>query len=259
MFNFHSAFLNGELNSEKEVFMAQPQGYEELNQKQYVCKLSKSLYGLKQAGCKWYDALSKALGNIGFHKCEADSAMFYAHWNNNITILVCHINNCTITGSSQELVQSYKDKLKNKYSLTDLGPANWLLGIKITRDLDLKTISLSQSSYIDSILTHFNFTDLKPLAMPMDPLIWFSLDQCAQTAEEIADSCKVPYQEVISSLNYCAVATCPDISFAISLLAQFMENPGRTHWEAIKQFFWYLLGTKYWKLVYRTMENGLEG
>ena len=70
---------------------------------------------------------------------------------------------------------------------------------------------------------------------------------------------RVPYREAIGSLNYCAVATRPDISFSVSLLAQFMEDPGRVHWEAVKQVFRYLLGTKNWKLVYGTTETGLEG
>ena len=66
MFDFHSAFLNGELNSNEEVYMEQPEGYEKSNRKQYICKLHKSLYRLKQAGRKWYDALCKALAEISF-------------------------------------------------------------------------------------------------------------------------------------------------------------------------------------------------
>ena len=93
----------------------------------------------------------------------------------------------------------------------------------------------------------------------MDPSVHFSKDQCPQMPEEVADMCKVPYREAIGSLNYCAVATWPDIAFAVSLLAQFMENPGGTHWEAVKQIFCYLLGTKGWKLVYGTTDDGLEG
>ena len=65
MFDFHSAFLNGELDSDEEVFMEQPEGYEKSDRKR-VCKLLKSLYGLKQAGRKWYDALCHALTDIGF-------------------------------------------------------------------------------------------------------------------------------------------------------------------------------------------------
>ena len=141
-----------------------------------------------------------------------------------------------------------------KYSLTDLGPAHWLLRIKITRDLEAHTISLLQSSYIDLILTQFNFTDLKSFSTPMDPSIRFSKDQCLQTPEEAAEMHKVPYHEAIGSLNYCAVATHPDITFPVLLLAQFMENPGCIHWEAVKRIFRYLSGTKDWKL-----DQGLEG
>ena len=151
--------------------MEQPEGYEKSDRKRYVCKLHKSLYGLKQAGRKWYDTLCKALAKIGFTQSEADPAMFDAHKGNNVTILACHVDDCTIARKSQTLVQSYKDKLKNKYSLMDLGTADWLLGIKITRDLEAQTISLSQKSYIDSILMQFNFTDLKPFTTPMDPSI----------------------------------------------------------------------------------------
>ena len=167
MFNFHSAFLNGQLNSDEEVFMEQPQGYEELDRKWYVCKLFKSLYGLKQAGRKWYNTLCKALADIGFKRSEADPAIFYIHQDNKIIILACHIDDCTITGNSQDLIQNYKDKLKNEYSLTDLGAVNWILGIKITRDLEAQTISLSQALYIDSILTQFNFTDDSTLERTM--------------------------------------------------------------------------------------------
>lgn len=259
MFDFHSAFLNGQLGPDEEIFMEQPLGYEEADRRNYVYKLFKSIYGLKQAGRKWYDALCQALADLGFKKSEADPAVFYIHQGTNIIILACHVDDCTIAGSSQELVQSYKEKLKNKYSLTDLGAANWLLGVKITRDLEARTLSLSQSSYINSILTRFNFTDLKPFATPMDPSIHFSKDQCPKTPEEIADMARIPYREAIGSLIYCAVATRPDIAFPTSLLAQYMENPGRVHWEAVKRIFRYLSGTKDWRLTYGTTDKFLEG
>ena len=90
------------------------------------------------------------------------------------------------------MFQNYKDKLEEKYSLMDLGPANWLLGIKITRDFEVQMISLSQLSYIDSILTWFNFMDLKLFATPMDPSIHFPKDQCPQTLEKATEISKVP-------------------------------------------------------------------
>jgi hypothetical protein len=68
----------------------------------------------------------------------------------------------------------------------DLGPISWLLGIQVTRNRESHTITLSQNSYIESILTRFNLTDVKPLTTPMDPNISFSKDQCPNTLDKIA-------------------------------------------------------------------------
>jgi len=259
MFDFHSAFLNGELNADEEIFMEQPPDYEESDRRKYCVKLFKSIYGLKQAGRKWYEVVCRTLANLGFTKCEADPAVFFIHSNDDIIVLAIHVDDCTITGTCTKLIQEYKAKIKSKHSLTDLGPVNWLLGIKITRDLEARTIALSQSSYIDSILTRFNFTDLKSFSTPMDPSIHFSKSQCPQTLEETAEMRRVPYREAIGSLMYCAVATRPDIAFSVSLLSQFIENPGKVHWEAVKRVFRYLAGTRDWKLVYGSNSKGLEG
>ena len=102
------------------------------------------------------------LAELGFKKCEVDHAVFYIHAGKDILILAIHVNDCTMTGSSDDLIQSYNLKIKLKYDLTDLRPIHWLLGIKITWDCENRTISLSQSSYIDSLIRRFNFTDLRP-------------------------------------------------------------------------------------------------
>jgi hypothetical protein len=92
-----------------------------------------------------------------------------------------------------------------KYKLTDLGAANWLLGIKITRDLVNKTLSLSQHQYIESIITRFNFTDLKPSAMPIDPSAPLSKSQSPSKLEDIMKMKNVPYREAVVSLMYAAI------------------------------------------------------
>jgi hypothetical protein len=143
--------------------------------------------------------------------------------------------------------------------MMDLGPISWLLGIEVTRNCEKHTITLSQQSYIDSILACFNFTDMKPLAIPMDPNVSFSKDQCPTTPDKIAWMCRIPYREAIGSLMYTAIGTQPDISFAVSTLSQFLNNPGEAHWEAVKCVFRYLLGTKAWKLTYGGEKKGLEG
>ena len=79
MFDFHSAFLNGNLDEDEEVFMEQPPGYEKSDLQKYCVKLYKSLYGLKQAGRKLYEIMCHTLTKLGFKKCEADQAVFYIH------------------------------------------------------------------------------------------------------------------------------------------------------------------------------------
>ena len=171
MFDFHSAFLNGQLNDDDEVFMEQLPGYEEYDPQKYCIKLYKSIHGLKQAGCKWYKIVCCTLTDLRFKKCEANPAIFYIHANKVILILAIHIDDCTMTGSSDDLIQSYKLKIKSKYDLMDFGPIHWLLSIKITQDHEKHTMSLFQLSYIDSLLRQFNFTDLRPFSTSMDPNI----------------------------------------------------------------------------------------
>ena len=198
------------------------------------------------------------LAKLGFKKCEADQAVFYIHTGKGILILAIHVDDCTMTGSSDNLIQSYKLKIKSMYDLIDLRPNHWLLGIKITQDRGNHTISLSQLSYIDSLLRRFNFTDFRPFSTPMDPNIWYSKNQCLQTPEQAAEICHIPYCKGIGSLLCLAVTTCPDIVFPIGILSQFVDNTGRVHWEGVKHIFWYLAGTRDWVLVYGTKVNDLE-
>ena len=259
MFDFHSAFLNGKLDGDEEVFMEQPPDYEDSDRTKYCLKLYKSIYGLKQAGRKWYEVVCRTLADLGLKRSEADQAVFYAHIGKEIIILAIHVDDCTITGSSYSLIQKYKAKINSKYSMTDLGPVNWLLGIKVTRDLETRTISLSQTSYIDSILQRFNFTDVKPYATPMDPNIQLSKSQSPKTLEEAAKMRRVPYREAVGSLMYCAVATRPDIAFAVGIVSQYLDNPGWAHWEAVKRIFRYLAGTRDWSLIHGRDFKGAGG
>jgi hypothetical protein len=70
-----NAFLHGYL--EEEVYMRQPSGYEDKNQSHYVCRLDKSLYGLKQASRAWYARLSAKLLQLEFKVSKTDNSLFY--------------------------------------------------------------------------------------------------------------------------------------------------------------------------------------
>src|SRR5271168_309029 len=164
---------------------------------------------------------------------EADRGVFFREVGTHIIILAVHVDDCMITGSSGKLISVFKREINEKHKITDLGPAHWLLGIKITRDLANKTIALSQHSYIESIITRFNFDDLKPLSTPMDPSIQLLKSQSPTKLVNIAKMKNVPYREAVGSLMYAAMETRPDIAFATSTVAQFSEHPRWVHWKAV--------------------------
>jgi hypothetical protein len=93
----------------------------------------------------------------------------------------------------------------------------------------------------------------------MIPGIVYTKDQTPSSPEEAVQMKKTPYREAIGSLMYVAVATRPNIAFAVSALSQFLSNPGRAHWEAVKRIFKYLSGTKTLELTYGGERHGLEG
>ena len=231
-------------------------GYE-INYRDVVLKLLKSLYGLKQASCRWYEVLCCALLDIGFNLSNYDPGIFYARVGDDVLILAVHVDDCILTGSSVELIKNCKALLNSHYPLTDLGPIHWVLGIKITQDCDEWTISLLQSSYIESILQCFNLEDAKPHGSPMTPSTTLTKADALSNASEAKVMAKIPYHKAIRSLMYNTVATWPDISFIVSALSQFLKNPSCIHWEATKWVFHYLSGTKTLALTYSSEHHDL--
>ena len=258
-FDFDSAYLNCKFDGDEVIYLEQPPGYETKDRRGWVWRLWKALYGLKQGARNWYKALCKALEELGFTRTEADHGVFFKKMGENILIFAVHVDDCAVTGNSQDLINKFMEEMNGKYKLTDTGPASWLLGIKINRDFANKTLSLSQHAYIDAIITKYNFNDLKPLATPMDPATPLSKSQSPTKLEDVSKMKNVPYREAVGSLMYAAMGTRPDIAFATSTVAQFCENPGWMHWEAVKRIFRYLLGTKNLELVYGGERRGLEG
>ena len=256
-FDFNGAYLNGELDPNEEIYMQSPPGYE--SDARAVKHLKKSLYGLKQAGRRWYDTLVRALTDLGFKISVADPGVFLARVGQELLVLAVHVDDCILMGSLSNLIVQYKARLNSCYALTDLGPVHWLLGIKITRDRKARTISLSQASYIDAILARFALSDAKPHDVPMKPKIIYSKKSAPTTPEEHLRMKNTPYREAVGSLMYAAVATRPDIAFAVSTLSQFLDNPGDLHWQAVKNVFRYLAGTKDSELTYGGERHDIEG
>ena len=238
--------------------MELPPGFDKQGRNLIAC-LCVAIYGSKQGALKWYQCLSGTLNELGFTRMEADWGVFVARIAEHVLILVSHVDDCTVTGSSPGLIKSFKGEISSRFWIMDLGPISWLLGMKVTRDRSMRTISLSQEAYINAILTKYNFANDKPVSIPLDPHIQLSEMQSPKTTSEVARMHSVPYREAVGSLIHLATGTRPDIAFAASFISQFNANPGWEHWEAMKQIYRYLVGMKSLALTFGTWASGLVG
>ena len=238
-------YLNGELTEQEKIFMQQPPGYHAPNSSGKVCRLRKTLYGLKQSGRRWYQRLVEIMvQHLGFSCCDVDQAVFFRREGQMVMIVLVHVDDCTIAATAIMLIERFKKEIAKHVEITDLGELHWLLGIEIRLDREKRTIHLSPRSYIDSILRRYNLQDLKPVSIPMDPSIRFSTSQSPATTAEFAQMRDVPYHEAVGSLMYASLGTRPDISFAVQTVSRFSTKPGLIHWDAVKRIFRYLKGTK---------------
>ena len=254
------AYLNGELTDREMIFMQQPPGYHAPGSPKLVCRLRKTLYGLKQSGRHWYQKLVEImLTHLGFSRCDVDQAVFFRREGRAIIVVLVHVDDCTIAATSITLIADFKARISEHVEITDLGELHWLLGIEIKRDRERHTIHLSQRSYIDSILRRYGLQDLKPVSIPMDVNIRLTTAQSPSTTAEIAQMRDVPYHEAVGSLMYAALGTCPDIAFAVQTVSRFSMKPGPVHWEAVKRIFRYLKGTMELWLSYGMSRMDLTG
>lgn len=247
------AFINGELK--EEIYMKQPEGFEELGP-DYVCKLNRSLYGIKQASRVWNKKLNSVLVSLGFKRLESDRSLYLYQRGDDRMIVPIHVDDITLTSKSLESLDKFVKELASHFELRDLGPTNFLLGIQITRDRPNRSIALSQPQYIDDMLERYKMTESNPVSTPMDPGLRLDASMGASSPEDIAFMHTVPYLNAVGALLYLSLTTRPDIAHAASVLARFSSNPGPIHWKAVKHLMRYVKGTKNLKLVYRPDESG---
>jgi hypothetical protein len=255
------AYLNGELTSEEVIYMRQPPGFESKEHPTKVCRLRKTLYGLKQSGSRWYQKLVEILvDKIGLTQCDVDQAVFFSRSaSDELTVIVVHVDHCTLAASSIDLIYKLKEKICTYVEVTDLGELHWLLGIEVTHNRDNRILSLSQTAYLDSIICRFNFEELKPVSNPMEPSTKHHSSQSPSTGAKYAAMKHITYHEAVGSLMYAFLGTHPNISYAVTTVSRFSSNPGQAHWDAVRCIYHYLLGTMSLKLNYGGMESGLTG
>ncbi|RVW71183.1 Retrovirus-related Pol polyprotein from transposon RE1 [Vitis vinifera] len=133
-----------------------------------VCRLRRSLYGLKQSPRACFSRFSSVVQEFGMLRSTEDHSVFYHHNSLGQCIyLVVYMDDIVITGSDQDGIQKLKQHLFTHFQTKDLGKLKYFLGIEIAQSSS--GVVLSQRKYVLDILEETGMLDCKPVDTPMDP------------------------------------------------------------------------------------------
>lgn len=243
-----TAYLHAPIDC--DVYMEQPEGFEVKSDtsEKLVCKLNKSLYGLKQSGRNWNKMLSDYLTKNEFVQNPADHCVYTKQAGKERAILVIWVDDLLIAASNDELLNDVKKTLAMKFNMKDLGKLRHFLGIDFKQKDGM--VKMNQTRYISKVLERFGMSQCKPRSTP-----------CEQKIEHDSDADPVDaktYREVVGSLIYIMTCTRPDLSWVVSKLSQHLSEPNEQHWLTAKHVMRYLKGTLDRELCYKKSETSLK-
>jgi len=240
-----TVFLHRILPEDETAYLEQPEGFEEPRKEDWVMKLRKSIYGMKQARRIWNQMFHDAVTGWGFEQSKKDPCIYHCHNAMGMVIFGVHIDDIYSIADPPKENTHFKAELHSRWDISDLGDIKFTLGIGIKRDRESHSIYLDQGAFINRLITRFNLSKAHPAntlmtqglqiqrpdkTIPPDPMLleWIQ---------------RMPYRELVGGLNYIAVATQPDISFAVGHLASVLDCYRPEHWAAGLCMLCYLKGT----------------
>jgi len=239
-----TAFLNPKIDDD-DIYMTLPEGWPEgLNAPKIIVRLRRALYGLKQAPRLWNDDINAFLLSLGFAQSLADPNLYLRGDGILILLDVDDISMSYLEAATKAAIE-VKANLSEKYKITNFGPAWQFLGIEIYRHGIGTGISLGQKDSTTTILRRLGMEHTHGLSTPMDPNVKldFAEDQGENGLEDIRD-----YQAVVGSLMYAALATRPDISYAVAALSRCNSRPFTGHMTAANRVLQYFKSTAVFRL-----------
>lgn len=231
-----TAYLLGKLN--EEIYMMQPEGFVRMGMKRnMVCRLLRSLYGLKQAARVWNQKIHAFLIKLGFVRSNADPCLYIKKF----LYITIWVDDLLIVGKNGRDIANVKGQLAGEFEMKDLGKLEYFLGMRIMRSLN-GSISIDQNGYIRQILERFGMEASKPVSTPIATGTRLVIGETESNIKQ--------YQAMVGSLMYAMLCSRPDLAYAIQQLSQFNSNPTNAHFQAAKRVFRYLQGSQATGLVY---------
>ncbi|PNX92373.1 retrovirus-related Pol polyprotein from transposon TNT 1-94, partial [Trifolium pratense] len=223
----NNAFLHGDL--QEDVYMTPPPGI--TNNPSKVCKLVKSLYGLKQASRQWYAKLTSLLLSHGYKQAHSDHSLFTKHDGTHFTLLLVYVDDVILAGNYMAEFTYIKDILHTAFKIKDLGQLKYFLGLEVAHSS--KGISLCQRKYCLDLLSDSGFLGAKPITTPSDASLRLHND-IGPIFEDVS-----AYRRLVGRLLY-LTTTRPDITYVTQQLSQFLSRPTQMHYNAALRVLKYL-------------------
>ncbi|POM67375.1 Integrase catalytic core protein, partial [Phytophthora palmivora] len=235
-FDVKTAFLYGDL--EEEVYMEQPPGFGE-DSPHFICRLRKSLYGLKQSPRVWNKTLHKFLVKIGLERLDSDNGLYVRKVQVTL-LLTVYVDDLLLMGPS-DVCAEVSQQLATEYELIALGPVKYLLGVEILIDRQRRHAIFCQRQYTREVLKRFHMEGCNGVATP-EALR-------AEVSKPSKCDSSPPYRELVGALQYLVSASRPDIAHAVRHLSKYLSNYDHTHYAMAKRVLRYLASTRDYGLV----------
>ena len=203
------------------MYMIQPEGFVDPTSATKICKLRKSIYGLKQASRSWNLRFDEVFKGFGFIKNEEEPCVYKKASGNALVFLVLYIDDILLIGNNIQMLETVKSSVRKSFSMKDLGEATYILGIKIYRDRSKRIIGLSQDTYIDKVLKRFNMQDSKKGFLPISHGVSLCKSQCPLTPDEQEKMNAIPYASAIGSIMYAMLCTRLGVAYALSVTSRY--------------------------------------
>ena len=206
-FNIKTVFLHRILPPDETMFMEQPLGFVCPGKEDWVWRLLKSIYGMKQASCIWNKTFNSAILRWDFIRLSCKWCVYMRCSPTRMIIFSIHVDDIFSAASSAAKNDRFAELLKSKWEISELGPAKFMLGIAFSCGCSACTITLSQTAFINKVVTRFNLGDAHPCDTPM--VAGLTLRRPDKTIpappEVMAWQARMPYRALVSALNYVAV------------------------------------------------------
>jgi hypothetical protein len=185
------------------------------------------------------------MAKLGFKQLLSDSGIFVYKDKNGApkVIVIVYVDDAIFLGRDMSIVRREKDLFMKIWECRDLGDTKEFLRMRILRGNGY--ITIDQQDYLHKVLEHFDLINAKAAPTPL-PMGYILTPNEAPVDEQLHHK----FQQVIGSLLYIMLETCPNIAFAVTKLSQFAANPSKHHLVKALYICHYLIGTPEYRIIY---------